>query len=206
MSRFDEMAASWDDDPVRRDRAQKLAGELIPLIRENGLKTGLDFGGGTGLVSFYLVDELEQIDVVDLSEGMVEQTRKKIRAWGAHNLRAFAGDLTSKDWPYRYDCIYTLLTLHHIHDVPDILKRLFDLLLPGGWLCIADLDREDGSFHSEHPDFHGHNGFDQDELARQMKDAGFAQVDSHVFYQLEKEFGDGSKRTYPVFLMAGKKL
>jgi ubiquinone/menaquinone biosynthesis C-methylase UbiE len=205
MSRFDHVAASWDDDPVRRERAQILAEELIPLIRANGLKTGLDFGGGTGLVSFFLLEELEQIDVVDLSEGMIDQTRKKIHAWEVHNIRAFAADLTAVEWPYRYDCIYTLLTLHHIHDVDGILQRLYDLLLPGGFLCIADLDKEDGSFHSEHPDFDGHNGFDQQELARKMEAAGFTNVGSHIFYTLKKELEDGTSRDYPLFLMFGER-
>lgn len=205
MTRFDKLAASWDDNPVRRERAESLAKELRPLIRTHQLKNGLDFGGGTGLVSFFLHDELEQIDVVDMSDGMIEQTRKKIKAWEVHNIRAFAADLTEAEWPYRYDCIYTLLTLHHIHDVPGILTRLFELLLPGGFLCIADLDQEDGSFHSEHPDFDGHNGFDQKALAGLLEKAGFSQIQSKVFFDLTKESEDGTTRSYPLFLMTGKR-
>ena len=205
MNRFDQAAATWDEDPVRRERAQKLAAELRPLIRQHQLKSGLDFGGGTGLVSFFLLDDLEQIDVVDVSEGMIAEAKKKAETLGITHLHAHAADLTASDWPHRYDCIYTLLTLHHIRDVEGALKRFYDLLNPGGILCIADLDQEDGSFHSEYPDFDGHNGFDQQALSKLLQEAGFSNVQSRHFYTLEKQEKDGSKREYPLFFMSGVK-
>ena len=55
--------------------------------------------------------------------------------------------------PERFDLVYTLMTLHHIPDTAKILGSFQALLQPGGVLCIADLDKEDGSFHSHEADF-----------------------------------------------------
>ncbi|MCB0586895.1 MAG: hypothetical protein KDD06_16435, partial [Phaeodactylibacter sp.] len=76
--RFDEAAATWDESPARQERARALAGELIPIIQNNNLKTGLDFGAATGLLSVYLMGRLEQITLVDVSEGMIREAERKI--------------------------------------------------------------------------------------------------------------------------------
>ena len=39
------------------------------------------------------------------------------------------------------------MTLHHIHDLSTVLAAFATLLADGGHLCIADLEKEDGSFH-----------------------------------------------------------
>lgn len=38
--RFDEAAATWDENPARHERSRALAGELIPIIQNHELKTG----------------------------------------------------------------------------------------------------------------------------------------------------------------------
>ncbi len=45
------------------------------------------------------------------------------------------------------------MTLHHIQGVDEVCKNFDTLVKENGYLCIADLVREDGSFHSEYPDF-----------------------------------------------------
>ena len=57
-----------------------------------------------------------------------------------------------------FDLIYTLMVLHHVGDVETIIRKFRGLLNPGGYLAIADLYSEDGSFHGE--GFSGHMGFD----------------------------------------------
>jgi hypothetical protein len=72
---------------------------------------------------------------------------------------------------------------------------------PGGWLCIADLDKEDGSFHGIEVDVH--HGFDREELAEKVAKAGFAAARFDTVFEIVKETQDGS-RVYPVFLMAAR--
>jgi len=64
------------------------------------------------------------------------------------------------------------MTLHHIKDVRGLLKRFHHALLPGGYIAIADLDKEDGRFHDNH-DGVFHHGFDRDELGLLFAEAGF---------------------------------
>jgi hypothetical protein len=67
-----------------------------------------------------------------------------------------------------------------------------------GFLCIADLDSEDGSFHGE--GFDGHLGFDRDKLGAMARKAGFDSVRFTTAYEMEKEAAGGT-RTFPIFLM-----
>jgi hypothetical protein len=89
------------------------------------------------------------------------------------------------------------MTLHHVAEVGRLLQIFHDLLRPGSWLGIADLDREDGSFHG--PGFTGHNGFDRDALRTQLTEAGFGSVEFCTAYVMEKMTGQGP-REYPLFL------
>lgn len=199
-NRFDEAALTWDDDPRKIERARLLAEEIRPLVERYQLRTALDFGAGTGLISFFLAENLDQITLVDTSEGMTEMARQKIRRQGLTNFKAVTADLSREAWPHRYDLIYTLMTLHHIQDTQQILKQFYKMLYPGGILCIADLDEEDGSFHAGIPGFDGHNGFNQEELASLLQKTGFRGVKSKIFHTVE-----GKQRSYPLFFMEGKK-
>ena len=73
------------------------------------------------------------------------------------------------------------------------VTRLRAALASPGYLCIADLDREDGSFHTH--DFHGHHGFDRRELATALEQAGLVDITVTDCAQITRE-----GVTYPVFL------
>ena len=97
-----------------------------------------------------------------------------------------------------FDIIYSLMTLHHIPDTSGILERFRAALAAPGFLCLADLDTEDGSFHGA--GFDGHLGFDRGELAAKARRAGFTSVDFTTAYTMTKAVGNGH-RTFPIFLM-----
>jgi SAM-dependent methyltransferase len=114
-------------------------------------------------------------------------------------------DLTSDPLPTeRYDLIYSLLTLHHIHNVKDVLTRFHDLLIPNGYLLAADLDKEDGSFHTDGTT-DVHLGFDRDDLHRILEEIGFGDVTFSTAYEIKKKIGNEEK-TFPVFLMSAQKM
>ena len=85
----------------------------------------------------------------------------------------------------RFDLIYTAMTLHHVPDTDHILRVFHDLLKPGGTLCIADLDQEDGSFHG--PEVDVHHGFDQADLSLRAAKAGFADMQFQTVFSITKE-------------------
>ena len=94
------------------------------------------------------------------------------------------------------------MTLHHVPDTAHILTVFHDLLNPGGYLCIADLDQEDGSFHGIEVDVH--HGFDRAELGRRTADAGFSDVQFQTVFSIAKARESGT-RDYPVFLMTARR-
>jgi len=200
---FDSKARQWDDNPVFRERGLKIAEAVraaVPLRRD---MHALDYGCGTGLLSFPLRDELGAIVMADSSSGMLDVVREKIAAQAATNMTAVKLDLLADPVPSdRFDLIVTAMTLHHVPDTDRILRIFHDLLTPGGHLCIADLDQEDGSFHG--PEVDVHHGFDRADLSRRTAQAGFADVRFQTVFSIAKEHESGA-RDYPVFLMTARR-
>ena len=200
---FDGKARQWDENPVFQERGLKIADAVrktVPLRRD---MIALDYGCGTGLLSFPLKDELGAILMADSSTGMLEVVAEKIAAQGVTNMAPLKLDLLADPAPaQRFDLIVTSMTLHHVADTDHILRVFHDLLQPGGYLCIADLDQEDGSFHG--PEVDVHHGFDRPDLGRRAAHAGFADVQFQTVFSIAKERETGT-RDYPVFLMAARR-
>jgi ubiquinone/menaquinone biosynthesis C-methylase UbiE len=202
-SHFDSKAREWDSDPVFIERARRIADAIrraVPLSRD---MHALDYGCGTGLQSFALKDELGHIMLYDSSAGMLEVLNEKILAQGVSNMSVRRSNLSADTLPTeRFDLIYTSMTLHHVPDTGAILQVFHTLLNAGGYLCVADLDQEDGSFHGAEVDVH--HGFDRKVLAVMAGQAGFGAPRFETVFEITKEAESGT-RTYPVFLMVAQK-
>ena len=197
---FDEHAQQWDADPMRTELARHVAQAIrtaVPLSRDMHL---LEYGCGTGLLSVALQPDVTSLTLADTSVGMLAVLSAKIVSAGFHNMFPVMLDV-QKD-PLRgrtFDVIASLMALHHIPDTTSILRRFYELLIPGGWLCIADLDTEDGSFHgAELADVH--RGFDRAALEALAREAGFTQIAFSTVFVMERP-----ERQFPVFLMTASK-
>jgi len=203
MTDFDLRARDWDSDPLKVERARKVADAIRTILRPTPGLTALEYGCGTGLLSFALRSSLGSITLADSSAGMLEVLREKIAASGMRNMNPLRLDLATDPLPdQRFDVIYSMMTLHHVADTPKILADFSSLLNRPGNLFIADLDLEDGSFHG--PGFDGHNGFDRAELTADLEQAGFGQVRFSTVHEMVKQVG-GKPRSYPLFLMVAEK-
>jgi len=193
-SSFDARAATWDEDPGKRKRAAAVADAIRRQIKLAADMSAMEYGAGTGLLSFELADELGSIVLTDSSSGMLDVAQAKVSASGASRMTVRALDLTRDPLPVeRFDIVYSMMTLHHVPDTGDLLRKLYTLLRPGGHLCVADLDAEDGSFHG--PDVDVHHGFDRDALGAALGAAGFNDVRFDTCLQITK-----GTRSYGVFL------
>ncbi len=200
---FDSKARQWDENPVFQERANRIAVAIQAAVPLDATMRALDYGSGTGMLSFPLHELLGHITLKDTSPGMLAVAEEKIAAWGVANMTTRLMDLTAAPMPdERYDLIYSSMTLHHIPDTDAILKVFHDLLTPGGWLCIADLDQEDGSFHGSHVDVH--HGFERAALASRMAGAGFGDLEFSSVFEIVKETESGT-RAYPVFLLRARR-
>lgn len=201
MTNFDERAKDWDSDPKKVDRARTVADEIrktIPLSRE---MNALEYGCGTGLLSFALQEDLGHITLVDTSQGMLDVLAEKISAAGAANMRPVRLDLSVDTLPpQKYHITYSLMTMHHVHDTKDILNKFRILLEPGGYLLIADLDQEDGSFHTDGTT-DVHKGFVRSELQKLVEASGFEDIKFTTAYTITKKVVNEEK-SFPIFLMS----
>jgi len=204
MTNFDERARDWDSDPDKVQRARVVADAIRKVVPLSKQMKALEYGCGTGLLSFALRSDLGEITLADTSQGMLDVLRQKIAAASLTNMHPMRLDLSSDPLPkQRYDLIYSLMTLHHIHDVKSMLAKFHDLLIRNGYLLAADLDREDGSFHTDGTT-DVHLGFDRDELNKMAEATGFRNVTSSTVYEIKKKIGN-EQQTFPVFLMSAQK-
>ena len=200
---FDNDAMTWDTDK-RIDRARIIANKISNSSGFNENYSVMEFGCGTGLVSFNLYKKYRSIALVDSSKGMIDILNLKIKKYQATNMVAYHLDITNENLlDMKFDVIYTSMVLHHIQDTKAIIQRLYELLNKDGFLCIVDLDEEDGSFHKNNPEFDGHNGFNQDALKNTLRSCGFKDIESDNFYYDEKTI-ESEKVKYSLFLMKGR--
>ena len=67
MSEFDARAREWDNDQQHVDRSVAIAAEIEKRITfKQGMKA-LEYGAGTGLLSFLLKDRFAEIVLMDNS-------------------------------------------------------------------------------------------------------------------------------------------
>lgn len=205
LSRFDQAAAQWDNNPGRVNLARAVGEAIARVIPLQPNWRALDYGAGTGLLTLNLQPRVGSLLALDSSKGMLEKLNQKLAASGISNVRVQHWDLAAK--PYSdsgFDLVVSSMTFHHLHDVPLVLGRLTLLLRPGGWLAIADLDTEDGSFHGDAPDVF-HRGFARSQISEWLNHAGLARVSVNDAHSMQKETAPGEVRSYSVFLAVGQK-
>jgi ubiquinone/menaquinone biosynthesis C-methylase UbiE len=192
--RFDDAAATWDDDPVHEKRQLAVAQAIKKAVNLSPKMSALDVGGGTGRLSILLADLVGSVVVTDPSAGMVQVARERIEQAGlSDRLRAVQADLTTDRLDGAYDVVWSSMALHHVPDLDGLLRSVAGLLVDGGRLCIADLEEDpDGAFHADKVDFDGHDGFDRRQLAERLARAGFVDVsfvDATSVLKNDREFG-----------------
>ncbi len=195
---FDARARTWDEDASKRDRARRVAEAIAARVPSLDEKSILEYGAGTGLLGLALQPLAGDVTLADSSREMLAVADEKIAAAGLRNVRTLHLDLSTAPAPHLgFDLVCSLMTLHHIPDTDGLLAAFHRLLLTDGTLCVADLDREDGSFHG--PGFTGHHGFDRAELRARLERSGFRDVRFETALQVSKVTAEGP-RAFPVFL------
>ena len=203
MADFDKKAATWDDDPERVNRALSIADSISKRIDLSRIEKAMEYGSGTGLLSFALKDRLTSIALMDESESMIEVVHDKCAATNVSHFIPIQYNILKQPLPeQKYDFIFILLTLHHIIELEEVLDKFESLLNPNGYLAIIDLEKEDGSFHPE--GFNGHYGFDRKELESQLQKTELTPISYEVCYELERDY-DEVEQKYPLFLLISQK-
>jgi len=201
---FDKKAKDWDDNR-RIQRSKVIAEKIIDYVNLQETFSGLEFGCGTGLISLNLYDKLGKITCIDTSSGMIKQLEDKVAEHNLDKITVTQLNINDDhDLKSEYDIIYSSMSLHHVTSLEETLQNFYDLLQDGGQLCIVDLDKEDGSFHSQESNFLGHNGFEQKELSQLLEQVGFNNIMSETFYNDERSIGNRNIE-YSLFIMKAQK-
>lgn len=199
MSEFDSRAREWDKNLMHLERSRAIAIELKKMISLNVSMKALEYGAGTGLMSFLLKDEFAEITLMDNSREMVKVCEEKTEDFKTKHIFPLWFDLEHNDFEGKFDIIYNQMVLHHVKDFEGILTKFYSLLNPGGYLAIADLFTEDGSFHEVNDNLH--LGFEPDILTKTLKQIGFNEINYRTCFEVKKESG----KVFPVFLLVAKK-
>ena len=204
MSEFDIRAAEWDQNPVHWNRSVAIVEEIRKRIPMNSTMTALEYGAGTGIASFLLSSDLKEITLMDNSSEMVRVMNEKIEASRVTNLKVLNFDLEHNDHADgKFDFIFTQMVLHHVADIETIIKKFAKLLNAGGFLAVADLYKEDGTFHGE--GFTGHNGFDPEYLSEILRKSRFRNISYRPCFIIDKKISENDTKKFEVFLLTANR-
>jgi 2-polyprenyl-3-methyl-5-hydroxy-6-metoxy-1,4-benzoquinol methylase len=173
--------------------ANKVAKEIKKTISVKSKKI-LEVGCATGLISFQFSQEAKKVIGIDTSRKMVEEFNKK----SSKNIYAISVPL-EKLKENEFDIVVASMTLHHIKNLTNFFKDVHKKLKKGGFFCIADLYKEDGSFHDKGNDGVFHFGFYPQELKKEIVKFNFNLLYSKILYTIKKA------REFPVFFQCYQK-
>lgn len=196
---FNIVAAAWDEEPRRVQLATEIAAAIRARVPLSVDWQALDFGCGTGLLTLQLAPGLGSIVAADSAPGMLEQLECKLRKLQTGTVSTLLCDLERDELPAGpFDLVVSAMTLHHIPQIAPLLAAVRSRMRPGGWIALADLEPEDGSFH---PDGAGvfHHGFDTNEIGGLLAAAGFSEITLGTAATVLK-----GAHSYPVFLAVGR--
>jgi len=204
MSEFDQKAQEWDKNKMHLERTMAVAGHLQKMVAFKPNMKAMEFGAGTGLLSFYLKDRFSEITLMDNSREMLKMAEQKMKTGDDLKFKTLFLNLETED--YRgdpFDIIYSQMVLHHVRDIDAIIRKFYHLLNPKGILAIADLYQEDGSFHDGNMDVH--KGFDPEKLLAILLQQGFHDIQIAPCFVIRKEVSADKIKEYPVFLMTANR-
>ncbi|QOR62924.1 class I SAM-dependent DNA methyltransferase [Sulfurovum sp. ST-21] len=195
---FAHKSKSWDMNSKRVGNARSIAELIVKNISLDKTMELMDFGAGTGLLSYFIAPYVKKITAVDNSPSMLLEFENKCNEFACET-EVIEKDLSTHTLDRKFDGIISSMTVHHIKDLVDLFSKFYDMLNENGFIAIADLDTEDGSFHSDNTGVH-HHGFDREVLKEIAEEAGFREVSFDTASVINKPH-----REFTVFLMTAVK-
>lgn len=128
MNRFDEAAKTWDKKQSSIDSSNACVKNLLSKINLKDEAEILDYGCGTGFISFALSSEKNNILGMDYSIGMVERFNEKANELNFENIKAMQHNMNAEELPKeKFDLFISSMTMHHIKDTSMFAKKAMNV-------------------------------------------------------------------------------
>jgi putative AdoMet-dependent methyltransferase len=196
--KFQDKAKEWDVNDRIKQLSAGIGSSILKNVELNAKMHVMDFGAGTGLITSQVAPHVKKITAVDISQSMLEQLIAKQEL--KDKVEALCQDITHKPTGEKYDLIMSAMAMHHFEDTDNMVKQFAVHLKPGAKIALADLDKEDGSFHPKGIEGVYHSGFERSALQSTLEKYGFKDVKFETAHTVQ-----GETRTYPVFLALATK-
>jgi len=196
---FNEKASDFDASDMIKKLSSAIGLSILDKVNFHDQMIVMDFGAGTGLISSHVAPLVNKIMAVDISKAMLDKLVSKPELYG--KVEAVCQNIIDKPIDEKFDLIMSAMALHHIEDTRKIIRIFSDHLKSGAMVALADLDKEDGSFHPENTEGVFHFGFERDELETILNDNGFYNIQFTTAHTI-----NGEIKNYPIFLVTATKI
>jgi len=198
VDNFAHKSKSWDMNSKRVQNAKGIAEHIVQNIELKPSMKLMDFGAGTGLLSYFIAPYVQTIVAVDNSPSMLEVFKEKSSEFKCQT-EVLEIDLSRENISEKFHGIISSMTIHHLEDTKTLFTKFYNMLEEHGFIAIADLDSEDGSFHSDNIGVF-HYGFERETLERIAKEVGFKNIRFELASTIQKPHAN-----FTVFLMLAEK-
>lgn len=120
-------------------KGQDLA-KLVEIVQQHGA-TGnlLDVATGGGHVANALAPYFKEVTALDLTQDMLHEAEKFLKANGQHNVVLVQGDAESNPFPNdSFDVVTCRIAAHHFPAVDRFIGEVYRVLKPGGLFILVD--------------------------------------------------------------------
>ncbi|MCK4874974.1 MAG: class I SAM-dependent methyltransferase [Sulfurimonas sp.] len=194
---FKDRAEIWDKGSIRVQGALTIADAITKEIKLTKEMEILDFGVGTGLLGFEIAKSVKKVYGIDTSPDMIEKLKEKNTP--ELYIETYTQDIIKEPLNKTFDGLVSSMTLHHIQDLKAFFEIIYKNINIGGFIAIADLELEDGTFHSDNNGVF-HFGFSEEILTKITKNAGFTDIKFKNINTVNKPHGD-----FGIFLLTARR-
>ena len=195
---FNKKADDWDVNDVVKQLSTTIGASILKHVPLHDQMEVMDFGAGTGLVCSHVAPLVRKIVAVDISKAMLDKLVSKPEFHG--KVEALCQNILDSPVDVKFDLIMSAMAIHHVDDTDKLIKRFAEHLKPGASVALADLDKEDGTFHPQDVQGVFHLGFERDAFQTVLEKHGFEDVRFITAHTVNKP-----EKNFPIFLVTATK-